>query len=630
MGACLRPALLLSACRAHLSRVALSDGRQTYVADRVRERRAKDPNYRVINLGDTRNSWLLEVVDAVADTGDGFLHLQDCWPPGTGFRWAESGALCCKHILPGCFDEGLFTFARCCHESAREPRGPLLRFPMDLADPPQFQQLLDYVKQHGKFDFAFCLHVLQGLSRPQAVLDMLPAIAKAGYIAVPSKFNELADREAAVSGLHYRGSIANRWFFSVRQGSLMAFPKVSFLDADPYFDDFADGSPGVAELGVRWEDKLPYEVLAQDRLGQDVGRVLQLYRTAVVQDDFGRAAVDVHGQRWGMPGRSGEGLSARACGAGAALQRPPSDVTIMTYVSTRRLCYIDAALMLGLSLQRHAPGVTLFALIEELHPGPNMVEVEHALRGAGWSVLLAVPPSHPPNALKGTPVEGVYSKVLMFNPDIVNYYQHSRGLTFNRVLYLDADTWVRSPRIQELLQPNILTPAKPLAAVMDVAATSWHTPGNFNSGVLLFRPDMARFRHIYTILMAGYDADQPAINEAFAGDVVELSPEFNLHGHLAEKSAVSPDDVVVVHFTGGPKPTHADPEHLRKVRNGEVYDQVAGLRGAGSLYAEYFAAMSNSSSLRRLSDALQGAIGSVLSEENRLPNGSTGFLMKMG
>merc|ERR1712176_1299242 len=114
--------------------------------------------------------------------------------------------------------------------------------------------------------------------------------------------------------------------------------------------------------------------------------------------------------------------------------------------------------------------------------------------------------------------------------------------------------------------------------------------------------------------MAGYTNDQPAINEAFDGEVSELSPVFNFHAHLAEDGKASAEEAVVVHFTGSPKPTFADAEHLRKVRDGVVFDLVYGLRGAGSLYSEFFDAMTSEGTVALLSTELQEALRTVLSD----------------
>merc|ERR1712125_167386 len=132
--------------------------------------------------------------------------------------------------------------------------------------------------------------------------------------------------------------------------------------------------------------------------------------------------------------------------------------------------------------------------------------------------------------------------------------------------------------------------------------------GTWNSGVMVFRPDMTRFLTVFSLLMAGYTNDQPAINEAYDGHVTELEPAFNMHAFMVERKFVRLEDVVVVHFTGSPKPTFANASFQARLRRGEVFDQVYGLRAAGELYAEYFEAMSSAACFPYLSGDLRQAV----------------------
>merc|ERR1740121_432245 len=202
----------------------------------------------------------------------------------------------------------------------------------------------------------------------------------------------------------------------------------------------------------------------------------------------------------------------------------------------------------------------------------------------------------------------------MFHPDAIKTCEALHKKAFKRLVFLDADTWVRSSRIRELLEPHILTEDMPLAAVMDVSYGDHPAdapPGKWNSGVMVFRPDLNRFTQTYGLLMAGYTNDQPAINEAFENHVAQLDPACNTHAHMVEKGLVSAEEVVVVHFTGSPKPTYANASHIARLRRGEVYDQTYGLRGAGHLYGEFFAEMARPAVLRLLSSGLQSAIRKV-------------------
>ena len=69
--------------------------------------------------------------------------------------------------------------------------GSLEAYIGDLNEREVYEPILEAVKVHGKFDLAICAHTLQGLRDPITLIKMLPFIAKAGYVATPSKQAEL-------------------------------------------------------------------------------------------------------------------------------------------------------------------------------------------------------------------------------------------------------------------------------------------------------------------------------------------------------------------------------------------------------------------------------------------------------
>ena len=150
--------------------------------------RSGDAAFHVIDIGAGIKPWSLPVADALVDRLDIVSAVDDCWTRMTE-HWPELlsypdinvSQVCCLHQIEGCFDSQI-TYERCCYSSSRKPREPLQLFPVDLMDPGSYEGILAHVAVHGRFDFAICTRVLQGVVRPQTILDFLPAIAKAAVL----------------------------------------------------------------------------------------------------------------------------------------------------------------------------------------------------------------------------------------------------------------------------------------------------------------------------------------------------------------------------------------------------------------------------------------------------------------
>lgn len=132
---------------------------------------------------------------------------------------------------------------------------------MDCDDNATWDALKHIVDYNGKFDFAISTHMLEHLLDPGRFLESLPIVADEGYIGVPNKIFELGrgrefEDEDGIKGLHltgsYRGAFPHKWIFTVKEGVLWAFPKLSGLE--------------MVDFG--WEDRLKhYEPLEWGQLG---------------------------------------------------------------------------------------------------------------------------------------------------------------------------------------------------------------------------------------------------------------------------------------------------------------------------------------------------------------------------
>ena len=183
-------------------------------------RRAADPSYRVLDVGGLADPWSWPVANSVLDFTDPFAN----FPPN------------------------------------------ITAYKGDITRAAGWASVLSEVAKKGKFDFVICTHTLEDLHDPQMVVDMLPLVAKAGAIAVPSRFLELSKvvAESTMKELNYTGSDSHQgyafrgyfhhfWVFTVSQSQLIAVPKSNLVE-DPYFDGTTDGdlSHNFGELQIFW------------------------------------------------------------------------------------------------------------------------------------------------------------------------------------------------------------------------------------------------------------------------------------------------------------------------------------------------------------------------------------------
>ncbi|AGE51569.1 SAM-dependent methyltransferase [Paramecium bursaria Chlorella virus CvsA1] len=143
----------------------------------------------------------------------------------------------------------------------------------NICHPNTWDDVLEYVKINGLFDFCICTHTLEDISNPAFVCEQISKIAKGGYIAVPSKHRELAYPETPM----FRGYVHHRWIFTICGNSFVGFPKIGYLEKESSFDRVADCSDHCADLSFFWEDSVKVDVINDDYLGPTSEAVISYY-----------------------------------------------------------------------------------------------------------------------------------------------------------------------------------------------------------------------------------------------------------------------------------------------------------------------------------------------------------------
>ena len=147
-------------------------------------------------------------------------------------------------------------------------------FDFNIQNKNTWTELLNYVEEHGKFDYSICSHTLEDVITPTDLLELLPKISKKGYIAIPSKYNEfmfLWDNK-------YRGNAHHKQIIDVKDDMICIYPKYPFIEVFEETDKVLENNLG-NELVVFWEDEIPYKFFAQDNIFHSDGDLInQFYK----------------------------------------------------------------------------------------------------------------------------------------------------------------------------------------------------------------------------------------------------------------------------------------------------------------------------------------------------------------
>jgi hypothetical protein len=194
------------------------------VIRKVREKKQADPTFTVVDVGGSVNGWSASIVDAIVDINP-----------------AESGS-------------------------------PIRFFKVNINDETSWHSVLEYVRDHGKFSYAICSHTIEDVCNPGLTLRMLPQIANSGTIAVPSKYREFSRIEGP-----YLGYIHHRWVYDVRNGNLIGYPKLGFLEFYPKLHALGRKEAAHEQLAFHWAGSIPHSFVNGDYLGPNINSVIEYY-----------------------------------------------------------------------------------------------------------------------------------------------------------------------------------------------------------------------------------------------------------------------------------------------------------------------------------------------------------------
>jgi len=273
----------------------------------------------------------------------------------------------------------------------------------------------------------------------------------------------------------------------------------------------------------------------------------------------------------------------------------PKNITaIVTHAGKDYLDYIDGAAMLALTLQKHAPDIPRFAMvIREMDK-----KYKTMLKNVGWH-LVEVDDWGKDHC--GEDCNGNFLGRWGDSFEKLNVWR----FPFERVLFLDSDTYVLSDKILDILDVK-LEPGQ-------IAMTPDGCKPEHNSGMLLFKPELDVFtrllQNIATHTGGREVLDQTVINMEYKGKVVSMHKKYNCIDYSADWRCplTCGNDTVIAHFTGTPKPTRQSPWNLERVRSLNGSDAcVHTNRGCCGYWAQFFCDMKRSQS--QLSWRLQYAL----------------------
>ena len=214
--------------------IMLSDFERNHVIDYIKRKKKKNPNFKVIDIGGSAEytNWSYGITDYIVDI-----------------------------VKP------------------QKNNCDIKYFELNINFESDFNELLEYVKTNGKFDFCICSHIIEDISLPQVLLNNIKYIANEGFIGIPSKYRELSKIEG-----NYLGYIHHRWIYSIKNNELIAFPKLNFIDYEKKLTNIGDPNDSLEDLSFFWKNSIPYSVINNNYMGPSVNAVFNYYNELISDD----------------------------------------------------------------------------------------------------------------------------------------------------------------------------------------------------------------------------------------------------------------------------------------------------------------------------------------------------------
>lgn len=150
-----------------------------------------------------------------------------------------------------------------------EPSDKTMKF--DICKVSEWDRLLERVARDGLYDYAICTHTLEDVYNPFTALELLPKIARAGIITMPSFITELSRIESK----SYLGFIHHRWIFDKEGDEMLVVPKLSMLET--LVEDTIKQDLDQDEICYEWEGSIEYCHFMNNFLGPHNYAVINEY-----------------------------------------------------------------------------------------------------------------------------------------------------------------------------------------------------------------------------------------------------------------------------------------------------------------------------------------------------------------
>jgi len=150
-----------------------------------------------------------------------------------------------------------------------------LSFKCNVNYESEWKEVLDYVEKNGKFDFSICSHIMEDISCPQVLKNMLTRISKSGYVSFPSKYAELSHLESK----DWVGYFHHRWIYEIKDSVLWGFPKAHHIYGIPRLLELGNQfNNDNQNLELIWENDFDFKIINNDWLGPNKETIIQYYK----------------------------------------------------------------------------------------------------------------------------------------------------------------------------------------------------------------------------------------------------------------------------------------------------------------------------------------------------------------